>query len=57
MKVKVSGRELAKLQRQSEELFQEILADKINVAAKEKELEILREAIASLEKLGGETKA
>jgi len=51
-KIKISGHQLSKLQKQSEDLSNEISNDKIQIAAKEKELQILQEAIASLEKLG-----
>jgi len=53
-KVKVSGYQIAKLQKQAEDLRSEIINDKTHIDAKEKELTILLEAITSLQKLGGQ---
>lgn len=52
MKVKVSGHQISKLQKQAEELTNEISNDKISVAEKERELKVLQDAIAALQKLG-----
>jgi len=50
-KIKVSGHQIAKLQKQAEELKNEIINDKAEVIKKDEELKVLNEAIASLQKL------
>lgn len=46
-KVKISGHQIQKLQKQEQNLIDEIGNDEFEIAAKKKELEVLQKAVSS----------